>query len=212
VKFSRRWLDATALHDGNQIHVALTNMGGQRLSVSLVGVADSSKIKSIAQKRLYYRDGEVRFEPNNVLKDLSAVEVDVEETTIVTIELEQSLEIDDALQRNFYYAAETAVQPKDVSKEGFQISIPDATKIEAARLVIGVHRDGGLKQALKLNFNGKEASTNQKWAAEVKNLFEPATVNIPASMIRKENFVKIGNQQGLTITSVHLEIDSAGTP
>lgn len=58
-----------------------------------------------------------------------------------------------------------------------------------------------------LVLRGKEASTNQKWAAEVKNLFEPVTVNIPATMIQKENYVKIGNQSGLTITSVHMEID-----
>jgi len=78
--------------------------------------------------------------------------------------------------------------------------------------VIGVHRDGGLEKSLQLNFNGKEAASNQKWAADVKNLFEPVTINIPASMIQKENLVKIGQQKGLTITSVHLEIDKTETP
>ena len=81
----------------------------------------------------------------------------------------------------------------DVAKSGFQVSVPEDEKINKARLVIGVHRIGGLKKPLKLNFNGNEATTNQKWAAEVKNLFEPVTVNIPTAMIKKENYVKIGN-------------------
>ena len=180
-------------------------MSGQRLSVELAGIAKSNSVKSITQKRLYYRDGEVHFEPDNKLKDLSSVEVDVEETTIVIVELEKAPTVSGSLRRDFYYAAETAVKPKEVGKKGFQVSIPDEGKIKKARLVIGVHRDGGLKKPLKLDFNGKEASTNQKWAAEVKNLFEPVTVNILATMIQKENYVKIGNQSGLTITSVHME-------
>ena len=213
VNFSRRWLDVTALHNGDQVHVALTNMGGQSLNVDLSSLARPTQIESINQKRLYYRDGEVHFEPKNELANLSSVPVDVEETTIVTVTLRSPLSVGKPLRRDFCYASETAVKANDLPKDGFEIIVPSAIpmsgKIEKVRLVIGVHRDGGLKKALKLNFNGKEASTAQKWASDVKNLFEPVVVNIPASMIRERNFLKVGRYEGLTITSVHLEIDTA---
>jgi len=207
VKFSHRWLDATAVHHEKQIHVALTNMSGQRLSVELSGVAGSASINSAKQNRLYYRDGEVHFENGNELKNLSAIEVDVEETTIVSIKLEEPLSVSETLRRDFYYSAETAIKPKDAAEDGFQIEVPNAADINQARLVIGVHCDGGLKKPLQLDFNGKAATTNQKWASEVKNLFEPVIVNIPVAILKESNFIKIGNQKGLTITSVHLEID-----
>jgi len=208
VTHSRKWLDATALHEGNKVHVALTNMGGQRLNVKLSGIASGGSIKSINQKRLYYRDGRVNFEAANQLKDLSAVEVEVEETTLVTIELEQPLKVEQTMRRDFHYAAETAVKTKEAPQDGFVVSIPNSNSIEKARLVIGLHRDGGLKGPLDLTFNGKSALTNQKWAAEIKNLFEPIAVNIPVSMIKETNRVKIGAQDGLTITSIHMETDS----
>ncbi len=213
VNFSRRWLDVTALHNGDQVHVALTNMGGQSLNVDLSSLARPTQIKSINQKRLYYRDGEVHFEPENELADLSSVPVDVEETTIVTVTLRSPLSVSKPLRRDFCYASETAVKANDSPEDGFKIivpsTIPMSGKIEKVRLVIGVHRDGGLKKALKLNFNSKEANTAQKWASDVKNLFEPVVINIPASMIRERNFLKVGRYEGLTITSVHLEIDTA---
>ena len=121
---------------------------------------------------------------------------------------DQPLKPDKALRRDFFYAAETAVKTKDISNEGFLISVPTGKPIEKARLVIGVHRDGGMEQPLALDFNGKSASTNQKWAGEIKNLFEPVTVNIPRSMIQENNRIKIGDQEGLTITSIHMEIDT----
>jgi agarase len=213
VNFSRRWLDVTALHNGDQVHVALTNMGGQSLNVDLSSLARPTQIKSINQKRLYYRDGEVHFEPENELADLSSVPVDVEETTIVTVTLRSPLSVSKPLRRDFCYASETAVKANDSPEDGFKIivpsTIPMSGKIEKVRLVIGVHRDGGLKKALKLNFNSKEANTAQKWASDVKNLFEPVVINIPTSMIRERNFLKVGRYEGLTITSVHLEIDTA---
>jgi len=77
VRHSRKWLDVTALHNGNQLHIALTNMGGQRIEANLTGIAAGS-LKSISQTWLYYRDGEVHFEDSNELSALDSVEVDVE--------------------------------------------------------------------------------------------------------------------------------------
>ncbi|WP_148618649.1 beta-agarase [Mariniblastus fucicola] len=208
VSFSRKWLDVTALHDGKRIHVALTNMGGQRLNVELSGISDLDSIESIRQKRLFYRDGKVHFDPAKSLKDLSAVDVDVEETTIVTIELKQPLEVEGLLRRECFYAADTAIKA-DGSAEGFRISIPKHGDVEKARLIIGVHRDGGLKDPLELNINGKTTPTVQAWASDVKNLFDSVVVHVPTSLLKAENVVKVGDYPGLTITSMHIETDSA---
>ena len=100
----------------------------------------------------------------------------------------------------------------EAPKDGFKIFVPKiipiSGKVEKARLVIGVHRDGGLTEPLELEFNGIKAKTKQSWAADVKNLFAPVVLNVPASKILENNFLKIGNHPGLTITSVHLEIDT----
>jgi agarase len=212
VKFHRPWLDATALLDGDRIHVALTNMGGQSLNVELTGVAGNHQIKSIAQKRLYYRGGEVHFEPDNKLNDLSNVEVDVEETTIVTIRLFKALQPRMKLRRSYVYASETAVKSKDLPEDGLQIVRADIDAMRGndvgARVVVGVHRDGGLEKPLKLSFNGQPLTTDQEWTRETKNLFAPIVFDLPHPVV-KHNSIRIEAQDGLTITSVHLEIDQA---
>ena len=213
VSSTQKWLDVTALHEGNLVHVALTNMGGQRINVSLKGVAQHGDIKSINQKRLYYRDGKIQYKPSVKLRNLNAVEVDVEETTVLTITLNSSLQLDGTIRRDYYYANETAVRQIDIPKGGFQIRCPELDsghrKRVAARLLIGVHRDGGLTKPLKVSINGETLPTNHAWAKDVRNLFAPIVVIIPESVqLNRLNNVRVEGQPGLTVTSVHLEIDS----
>ena len=207
VQHSRKWLDVTALHDGNQIHIALTNMGGQRIEANLTGIANES-VKSIQQKRLYYRDGEVHFEGSNQLNDLSSVEVDVEETTVVTIEIEEALKPTGATRRDFHYAAQTAVGSDQLPDDGFQISIPGLEEVTKAKLVIGVQKKGGLDKPIELTVNEKTVDLQQKWTHDINNLFAPIVINIPKSMLKPENTIQIAKYPGLTITSVHFEVET----
>ena len=207
VRHSRKWLDVTALHDGNQLHIALTNMGGQRIEANLTGIASES-LKSISQKRLYYRDGAVHFEDSKELNALDSVEVDVEETTVVTIELGEALKPTGTTRRDFYYAAQTAVSSDKLPKDGFQISIPDLQRVAKAKLVLGVQRKGGLKKPIKLTVNGKSADLQQKWTSDINNLFAPIVINIPKSMLKAENSIQIAKYPGLTITSIHFKAET----
>ena len=197
----------TALHDGNQIHIALTNMRGQRIEANLTGIANES-VKSILQKRLYYRDGEVHFEGANQLNDLSSVEVDVEETTVVTIEIEEALKPTGATRRDFHYAAQTAVGSDQLPDDGFQISIPGLEEVTKAKLVIGVQKKGGLDKPIELTVNEKTVDLQQKWTHDINNLFAPIVINIPKSMLKPENTIQIAKYPGLTITSVHFEVET----
>lgn len=207
VRHSRKWLDVTALHNGNQLHIALTNMGGQRIEANLTGIAAGS-LKSISQKRLYYRDGEVHFEDSNELSALDSVEVDVEETTIVTIELKEALKPTGTTRRDFHYAAQTAVGSDELPANGFQISIPRPENVANAKLVIGVQRKGGLDKPIELRVNGQSVQFQQKWTRDIENLFTPIVVDIPKSMLKAENSIQIAKYPGLTVTSIHFEVET----
>lgn len=207
VRHSRKWLDVTAVHEGNRIHVALTNMGGQRIEANLTGIAADSPT-SISQRRLYYRDGEVHFEDANELSTLSRVEVDVEETTIVTIELPAALNPQSTTRRDFYYAPQTAIGSAELPKTDFKISVPDLEKVTKAKLIIGVERKGGLDKPIKLTVNEKTVDLKQKWTRDIGNLFAPIEINFPKNLLKPENTIRCGKYKGLTITSVHFEVET----
>jgi agarase len=213
VSHNRQWLDATALCDGNQIHVALTNMGGQSLNVKLVGIARPAQIDSIRQKRLFYRDGEIHYEPYVELASLDKVEVDVEETTIVTVKLRKPLDTRKTIERKFYYIGGTAMKGSDLPTDGFTNFGPSELEMmrgrrKSARLVVGVHRDGGLTEPLNVRINGTQIEAKHGWTNEISHLFAPVVLDIPDTVgFSKHNTLKIEGQEGLTITSIHLEID-----
>jgi agarase len=207
INHSRKWLDVTALHDGDKIHVALTNMGGQRVEVNLSGIANES-IESIRQKRLYYRDGKVHFEDTNVLSDLAGVEVDVEETTVVTIELSDALKPTGTTRREFHYAAQTAVSLNELPKDEFKIQIPNFEAVAKAKLIIGVQCKGGLDKPFHLTVNQKSADVQQNWTRDINHLFAPIAINIPKTMLKAENIIAFAKHPGLTVTSVHFEVET----
>ena len=204
VTHDREWLDATAVHQDEKVFVALTNMSGRRLNVDLSGVSGGS-FKSAFQRRLYYRDGKVHYRDRIDLKGLSAVEVDVEETTIVIIDLKKPLRISSILNRSFAYAPETAM--KSTQGLAYEVSVESPSDIESAKLIIGVHKNGGLNAPLKGTLNGKPFRSDAPWTREMQNLFAPVAIEVNPNHLDKSNIIKLSKVPGLTITSVQFQLD-----
>jgi len=207
VSFDRQWLDVTAVHDGKRLQLAITNMGGRRLLINVSSLVGKLPAESVSQRRLYYFDGEVRYEDDLSHADASAIPVDVEETTIVTIELTEPLKIGGTLERTSSYAAGTAIKSDAAFERGYTIYVDDPDSVQAATLVIGVHRDGGLDGSLSGTFNGNRFNVDASWAGEFNNLFAPIKVMLPVEALAETNRVKVDARDGLTITSVHISTD-----
>ena len=207
VQLNQPWLDATAVHQGNRLQVALTNMSGSRLAVDLQGL-DGIGVESIFQRRLFYEDGEVKYEEHYPLQSAASISVDVEETTLVTFQLNQPLKIQAMIRRDKWFAPGTAMHTKDVSKSGFEIQVDETENIESAELVVGVYRQGGLGGKLTGEFNGKPFKVNADWAQDSKELFTPIRIPLPVKHLQKRNRLKIDPRKGLVITSIKIVTDS----
>ena len=185
----------------------MTNMGGRRLSVNVASLTGEIPIKSVSQKRLFYLDGLVKFEDNVAHTDATSIPIDVEETTIVTIELTEPLAIAGTLEKKSHYAAGTAIKSVAASKDGFAIRVDDTGSVQSAKLIVGVQRKGGLGGPLSGTFNGKPFKVKAAWASEFNNLFASIDVKLPIALLAADNTLKIDQRDGLTITSVHIETE-----
>ncbi len=207
VSFNREWLDVTAVHKGDCLQLAISNMGGRRLLINVSSLLGKLPAESVSQRRLYYVDGKVRYEDSVAHADASAIPVDVEETTIVTINLTRPLKIGGFIERTTSYAAGTATRSDIALERGYTIHVDDPDSIQAATLVIGVQRDGGLGGSLSGKLNGKRFNVDADWAREFNNLFAPINVTLPVEQLAETNRVEVDSRDGLTITSVHISTD-----
>ncbi|MCB9939046.1 MAG: beta-agarase [Planctomycetaceae bacterium] len=206
VEFDRDWLDVVAVHDGKRISIAVTNMGGWQIAVDLSGVAERLGATTATQTRLNYHKGEVVFEAEHEV-DAAAIPVDVNETTVVRLKLDQQLVLTNMLELQRHYATTTAVKSNG-EPLAFTVAIADVSKIVSARLVIGVHRGGGIAEPLMVEVNGTPVEIDTGDAAEFSEFFAPLDAKVAPTVIRDENEVKITTQSGTTITSVQLVTNS----
>ena len=202
VAFDRNWLDVVAVHDGGRISLAVTNMGGRQLAVDLAGVAQRTGATRATQTRLNYHEGEVVFEPEHTV-DAAAVPVDVNETTVIRLVLDKPLAPTGTLRQDRWYAAETAVAGGG-EPVSFDVRIDDIEEVRSARLVVGVHRHGGVTEPLSATVNGTPVNIETGDANEFTEFFAPLDAFVPLSALRADNTVEIKTQSGATITSVQL--------
>ncbi len=208
VKYKRPFLDVSAVHSGNTVHVAITNMGGKQLKIDLSQITgEPISTKSVMQKRLHYQDGEIKFDPEVTYDDASEILVDVEETTVVTLELEEPLSIVDEVNREFWFAPETAVKHEELTNKEFTINVDNVEDVKKCAMRVGLHRVGGLKRKLEGSFNGKPFKLEVKWARDLNNLFATVDVPIPTKLLKSSNAIVIKSHKGLTLTSIHLQSD-----
>jgi agarase len=202
VEFDRDWLDVVAVHDKDRISLAVTNMGGRQIAVDLSGVAKRIGSTGARQTRLNYHQGEVVFEPEHSV-DVAAVPVDVNETTVIRLTLAEPLKPSETLSQERLYASNTAVKSDGISQP-FKIKVDAPEAIASAKLIIGVHRRGGVTEPLGVVFNGGPISVYRGDAGEFTEFFAPLDANVLASLIRDSNKIEVTAEKGTTITSVQL--------
>ncbi|MEM9944368.1 MAG: hypothetical protein AAF939_22635, partial [Planctomycetota bacterium] len=78
-------------------------------------------------------------------------------------------------------------------------------QLTSAKLLVGVHRRGGLKEPLKIEFNGQAMAIDNGDSGEFSEFFAPLDLVIPADEVQENNVVKVFAPSGTTITSVQLE-------
>ena len=203
VEFDRDWLDVVAVYDGRRISLAITNMGGRQVAIDLSEVARQIDASRATQIRLNYHKGDVVFEPEHVV-DSSAVPVDVNETTIVRLFSNEPLTPERTLEFERWYARETAVK-SDGRSLTFAVSVDQPQSIRAGRLLIGVHRRGGITKPIVAEINGERVPIDVGDAGEFTEFFAPLDGRVPAELIGNDNKIDIEAQAGTTITSVQLE-------
>jgi len=191
-----------AIHDGHRISLAVTNMGGRQIAVDLSGVSARLGATGATQTRLNYHRGEVVFQPEHAV-DVAAIPVDVNETTVMRLALAKPLDPSGTLQLERWFAAMTAVDTSG-TPASFEVKVDDPEAVESVRLIIGVHRGGGVTQPLVVNVNGTPITVDTGDANEFTEFFAPLDANLPTSILRGSNQIMITAQEGTTITSVQL--------
>jgi len=202
VSFERDWLDVTAIHDGNRISLAVTNMGGRQIALDLSGLAEKSGATGALQTRLNYHKGEVVFEPEHAV-EVTAIPVDVNETTVIRLTLPEPLAPAGKLRMERWYSPETAVKSTGgVSSFKVQVGKPQA--VASAKFVLGLHRGGGMSEPVSVTLNGTPVPLPLGDADEFSEFFAPIGVSVPVDLLKKENVIEIQAQAGTTMTSVQL--------
>jgi len=208
VHFDRDWLDVVAVHKGDRISLAVTNMGGRQIALDLSGVAKQVGATKAVQTRLNYHQGAVVFEPEHDV-DVAAVPVDVNETTVVRLVLQHPLTPQGKLDLNRWYAEETAVKSSGKAMF-FEVEIEKPQAVEFAKLIIGVHRGGGVTEPLTVKVNGNPVQLDQGDAHEFTEFFAPIDAIVPVSILSGSNSIEVVAQKGATITSVQILTHSDG--
>jgi agarase len=183
-------------------------MGGKQLKVNLSEITgDPIKATTVTQKRLFYENGEIKFNPKVIYPDPSEVLVDVEETTVVSLEMPEPISVAGQIQREFWFAPETAVNHTELTNKEFTIDVDNVDEVNRCVMRVGLHREGGLKRKLEGTFNGKPFKLRVKWAAEMNHLFATIDVPIPIKYLKRSNTIVLKSHRGLTLTALHLSTD-----
>lgn len=177
-------------------------MGGRQIAVDLPDVARRIGATGATQTRLNYHKGEVVFEPEHDV-NAAAIPIDVNETTVVRLVLDRPLAPSKRLQQTRWYATKTAVAGggKSVS---FDVKVKNPSNVKQARLIVGVHRRGGVTELLMATVNGESIKIDPGDANEFTEFFAPLDAVAPSSVVRADNSIELEPQNGTTITSVQL--------
>jgi agarase len=200
--------------DGQTVWVAINNLNPHRIAADIsVLTADVQPVR-IEQVRLYFDRGQIHFETVE-RRDLKALPVAVEETSLVKITLDRVPVFGGTLDENTFYG-DKVIQPTG-EPVAFRIRGPKR-KPERACLRICLSRDGGFGEKLSVLVNGKQVARNVTITPIRKsgNYWGYHTLSVPAKVVRPENEVTVMMPEaGGTITSVALiatELQRGSTP
>ena len=210
VKFDRAFLDVVAVHNDTSIQVAITNMGGRRASIDLSSIEGQAEVVEIWQKRMFYENGQVKY-LHSQIEDSQQIPVDVEETTVINFSIKARRIPSNMKNRLFAYAPATSRTFDNATEQvRFVVDLPKhgLTRVHNAVLIVGIHNDKGLTEPIVGNVNQNRFSSRFDWARGIRNLFAPVRIKIDPASLKQSNIITISKIPGLTITSVHLEVDS----
>ena len=106
-----------------------------------------------------------------------------------------------------WYVEKTAVKKPGVPVS-FPVAIENPDQIEDARLVVGLHRYGGISENFGVKVNGTEIEVDPGDSAEFSEFFAPLDAELPVEILKQENVVTLQMQEGTTITSVQIVTQS----
>jgi hypothetical protein len=178
------------------------DMGGRQIAIDLSGVAKRIGASGATQTRLNYHKGEVVFEPEHTV-DAAAIPVDVNETTVIRLAVDKPFAPSKTLQLDRWYATDTAVK-SDGTPVSFEVNVHNSDAVQSVRLIVGVHRRGGVTEPLAIDMNGTPITVDTGDANEFTEFFAPLDAVVPTSLLRDSNKIVITAQNGTTITSVQL--------
>ena len=204
--FERDWLDVVAVYKNNRISVAVTNTGGRQDSVDLSTIQQRFPNTSASQTRLNYNQGKVTFQPPHPV-DLNAIPVDVNETTVIHLMTKKNIQPSGTLYLQRQYATQTAVKSEGTPLT-FSVHAPEPERITSAKLVIGIHRTGGVTSPIEATINSTPVTVDTGNAGEFSDFFAPLTAKVLPSLLRNKNTVTVKVQPGSTVTSIHIEAAS----
>ena len=203
VRCEHPMVDVVAVATDDAVRVAVCNMGPRRLAIDLGRLAKQTDASEVVQRRLFYRDGEVRYVDAERIGDPSAIEVDVEETTVVTFST-QPPTAKRSMRMVRHVAPQTVLRPADLASP-IQVPVRLPKRPAVATLVIGVQRDGGLAEPVVGTFNGKPFQATVPMGGQQKNLFAPVRIAMAPDDVLPRNEVRIQPIPGGVVTSVHVE-------
>jgi agarase len=86
----------------------------------------------------------------------------------------------------------------------FTVPVDRPDRVESARLLVGIHRAGGVTEPVAASVNGTSITVDTGDADEFSEFFAPLDAAVPASILQKTNQIEITAQKQATITSVQI--------
>ncbi len=179
--------------DGDVLRIALNNRSDQRAKVNISAVLPKGvKAVSATRKMPVYEKGEMKFirEP---LNDLSAVDIGVEVTQLITVKLSEAPELETTQNETVWYAPDTAVKADGPAEFKIKVSADElAKKGSKAILRIGLYRSGGFEKGLTASVNGKAIGRiDLSYSKGAPNFFDFFELDFDPSLLKTENTVKV---------------------
>jgi len=198
-----------AVTQGNVVQLAVNNMNPQRVRVDINAGFGEAQIQSVTQKRLWLDRGILTFE-THALRDLKAIPLSVEETSIVTVTLDRPLESTYLLGEKTLYGDK--ILQKTGDPIGFEVTCP-IDNIVAATLRVCFGREGGFRKDLTVSINGKSYTEDLEYTDKPGHFFGYAEFNVPPESITRRNTVIVDiPQNGGTISTVALLVKITQQP
>ncbi|MEM9420364.1 MAG: hypothetical protein AAGA25_15145, partial [Planctomycetota bacterium] len=178
-----------AAADGNTLWVAVSNMKSQRLAVDISSKTGQRKVKSAEQRRLYLDSGVLKYETVDVSKQLNAVPLAAEETSVIKITLAESIVPSKTLTQTRHYGSRTLIPTGE--PQSLTIVAGDVAEPNSATLRVAVQRQDGFTAPLTVAFNGNEIEVDLSDSQGIAKYDTVKVIDIPTDWVKAENNVTL---------------------